>query len=165
MDATYQQLADRICKLWSQKSATGQKRIIILLAGPPGSGNSAIASKVTDIINTYESSPTVVAMSADGFHLCLSTLNALPNAEEALSRRGTPWTFDGRGVVNLVSQLRSSADKFDVEAPAFDHATKDPGTNAIRIPSDTQVCILDGNYVLSDQEPWNELSAMADDSG
>lgn len=34
---------------------------------------------------------------------------------------------------------------------------------AVLVPSDTQVCIVDGNFALSDEAPWNQLHAMADD--
>lgn len=163
MDATYQQLADRITTTWAHKKSLGQKRIIILLAGPPGSGKSTIAAKVVDTIRNSPSAPSIVALSADGYHLPLSTLRKLPNSTEALARRGAPWTFDGKRVVDLVARLRSGAGEADVSAPAFDHATKDPVEAAVLIPSNTEVCIVDGNYVLSDEAPWDQLHALTDD--
>lgn len=162
MDATYQQLSNRINTTWAHKKSLGQKRIIILLAGPPGSGKSTIAAKVVDTVRKAPSAPSIVALSADGYHLPLSTLRKLPNATEALARRGASWTFDGKGVVDLVARLRSNAGRADVLAPAFDHATKDPVKAAVLISSDTEVCIVDGNYVLSDEAPWDQLHAMAD---
>ena len=164
MDATYQALAQRVQQKWVEaQSQARTPRLIITLAGPPGSGKTTIAKKVASCMATLPSAPSVVSISADGFHLPLSTLRALPNAAEALARRGAPWTFDGAGIAEFVRKLRAGAGQHTVTAPTFDHAVKDPVADGLEISSDIQVCIVEGNYLLSDEPPWDAIAELADD--
>jgi pantothenate kinase len=50
-----------------------------------------------------------------------------------------------------------------IKAPGFDHARKDPIPDAIEISSRAKVVIIEGNYVLLDQEPWSRISTLVDD--
>ena len=163
MDSTYQQLVQHIRDEWAEKQAQGQRRMIIALAGPPGSGKSTIAQCLVDEVSKMTASPSIVAIPADGFHLPLATIYAMPNAEEALARRGAPWTFDGDGVVRLLRELRdASSDGRTVLAPTFDHAIKDPVHDSLAIGPEIQVCIVEGNYLLSRDAPWDAIADIAD---
>lgn len=163
MEATYESLAQRVQQQWATQQSQGQKRLLIALAGPPGSGKTTIAKHVVERVATLPSAPSIVAISADGFHLSLATLRALPNAVEALARRGAPWTFDGAAAALLVHRLRDGASTRAVSAPTFDHAVKDPVTDGLTVGPDVEVCILEGNYLLSDEAPWNDVADTVDD--
>ncbi|KAJ6439807.1 phosphoribulokinase uridine kinase family protein [Purpureocillium lavendulum] len=163
MDATYNALADRVRRKWAEAQARGQRRLIIAVAGPPGSGKTTIARHVVDLVSHAPSGPSIVAVSADGFHLPLSTLRTLPNAAEALARRGAPWTFDGRAAAELVLRLRDRAGRGPVSAPTFDHAVKDPIEDGITVASDVDVCVFEGNYLLCDEGPWSAIADAVDD--
>ena len=41
--------------------------------------------------------------------------------------------------------------------PSFDHAVKDPVADQIRISSSAELVIVEGNYLLLDEEPWRRL--------
>lgn len=173
MDQTYRLLADCILNKWEEKQASGATingtlnptpRLIVAVAGPPGSGKTTIANKVVDIINSLPSKkPKTIVISADGFHLPLATLRKLPNASEALARRGAPWTFDGHAAVSLVRKLRANPRSQPVLAPTFDHAIKDPVADGLLVEADVDVCILEGNYLLCDEPPWDEIADLVDD--
>ncbi|KAF7544811.1 hypothetical protein G7Z17_g9656 [Cylindrodendrum hubeiense] len=163
MDATYHSLSQRIIRQFALKKSECQNRLLIALAGPPGSGKSTIADKVVQQVESMPSGPSIVAVSVDGFHLSRATLRSLPNAMEALARRGAPWTFDGAAAAKLVEQLRDGAGKYLVTAPTFDHAVKDPVPDGLRVGPHVQVCILEGNYLLSDEEPWDGIASLVDD--
>lgn len=45
--------------------------------------------------------------------------------------------------------------------PAFDHAVQDPVPMQIRIPATTRVVLLEGNYVLLNKEPWDQIGRVA----
>lgn len=170
MEPIYQLLVDRIIHKWSEKP---HDRILIALAGPPGSGKSTIARKVAQRLASSSSStpaaPKTAVVSVDGFHMTLAALRALPNADEALARRGAPWTFDADAAVALVRELRMSGPNSagfpsrDVVVPTFDHAVKDPVEGGLLVPADAQVCILEGNYLLSDEGSWAAIMDIVDD--
>ncbi|KAJ4863529.1 hypothetical protein T069G_00059 [Trichoderma breve] len=162
MDQTYRSLADCILSKWEEKkakaaTANGTKnstpRLIVAVAGPPGSGKTTIANKVVDIINSLPSkSPKTIVVSADGFHLPLATLRKLPNASEALARRGAPWTFDGHAAVSLVRKLKTSTRAQPVLAPTFDHAIKDPVLDGLLIEEDVDILSTTSGLSM-----WNRI--------
>lgn len=50
-----------------------------------------------------------------------------------------------------------------IRAPSFDHAVKDPVPDTIAISSRTKVVIIEGNYTLLDEKPWNGIADLVDD--
>ncbi|KAG8423961.1 hypothetical protein J3458_000803 [Metarhizium acridum] len=163
MQDTYRALSERLRVKWAEKKALGQARLMVAIAGPPGSGKFTIASKVVEHVAQCGNAPSIVSVSADGFHLSRKTLQALPNAQEALARRGAPWTFDGAAAAELACRLRTEAGRNAVSAPTFDHALKDPVQNGVTIAPETEICILEGNYLLSDEAPWKTIGDVVDD--
>jgi pantothenate kinase len=163
MDTTYDNLVGRIKAKWDQHEADGHPRLLIALAGPPGSGKTTIAQEVASRLRLCHPSVSIAHISADGFHLPLSTLRSLPNAEEALARRGAPWTFNAEATADLVDRLRTEASRGRVTVPTFDHAIKDPVADGQVVDAQTQVCLIEGNYLLCDQEPWSRIAETVDE--
>jgi pantothenate kinase len=167
MEAIYSSLTDRALQLSKQlnDASTPQHRIVVALAGPPGSGKSTIAAKVVQRLNATYTTTFAAIVPMDGFHLPRSTLDALPNKLEAYARRGASWTFDESGVLKLVNVLSKS--RFEpsdvIIAPTFDHAAKDPLEGGITITSDVMFVLLEGN-LLQDEEPWNRIQGLVDDT-
>lgn len=50
-----------------------------------------------------------------------------------------------------------------IMAPSFDHKIKDPILDDIRISSQSRVAIIEGNYTLLDESPWNKIALMVDE--
>ena len=50
-----------------------------------------------------------------------------------------------------------------IYAPSFDHAVQDPVDNDIAISSRNRVVIVEGNYTLLNQKPWNEITKLCDE--
>jgi pantothenate kinase len=93
-------------------------------------------------------------------------LSTFDNAEVAFRRRGAPFTFDAEGYVKLVKELKTTpvtTDDLFITAPSFDHAAKDPVQEAIRIPSRTRLVVVEGNYTLLRQKPWEEIAQVCDE--
>lgn len=176
MDETYKQL---LTSIRSYMSESKRKRIIVAIAGAPGSGKSTIASEIVRLLNSEEPSSTTLAavelravcVSMDGFHLSRSSLDLLPNKEEAYMRRGAPWTFDIVRALQFVRHLRAWADRaaaiphgelaeHTLFAPSFDHALGDPVENKVVIPRSTCIVVLEGNYLLLDEPLWRDMAEL-----
>lgn len=167
MEPVYASLTQRAAALQQQTLIAGgddtTRRVLIALAGPPGSGKTTIAKEVAKRLNAGVDVPNTVVVPMDGFHYTRAVLDTFPDPEEAHARRGAAFTFDAAGVVALVRQLRSSTSG-SIYAPGFDHATKDPVMGEIEIPPTASLIILEGNWLLYDEEPWREISKLVDES-
>ncbi|KAI1396520.1 P-loop containing nucleoside triphosphate hydrolase protein [Hypoxylon fuscum] len=172
MDAVYESLATRACNLQEalHREDSAHTRIIIALAGPPGSGKSTIAEKVSCRINRKSHKSGVyiaTAVPMDGFHYPRAHLDSLPNSEDAHARRGAYWTFDATGVLELAKKLHASrkrtAEGEAILVPSFDHFLKDPVADGVRIAPEVNIVILEGNWLLYDRAPWQGIAELMDD--
>ncbi|CRG83400.1 hypothetical protein PISL3812_00751 [Talaromyces islandicus] len=165
MDAEYTNLASLIQR---RAAAHPKPRFLVAIAGAPGSGKTTLAGEIVHRLNCSYSSekPAAAALlSMDGFHLPRATLDTLPNREEAYARRGAPFTFDLNGFLEFMQNVRDWADTCDpkrLSAPSFSHATKDPVPDGTTIPADTDILIVEGNYLLLDEPGWREVSTLVD---
>lgn len=168
-------------------------RVLVAIAGRPGSGKSTVASIVADAVRTAlqhhpdplapyrkpdildaerretEGDPRdtyrdidnkdrgvargveVCVMPMDGYHLYRSDLQAMPNAEEAVRRRGAEWTFNPVQLGKDLAAMKQYNERGlydDVLVPSFDHGVGDPVERDIRIPGSAGVILVEGNYVL-----------------
>ena len=162
MENLYQQLAERSIDLINKTGGTNDgKRIIIGLAGPPGSGKTTTAENVCTKINEILGAGMAKVIPMDGFHLPRSKLQTMENPEYAFRRRGAPFTFDPEALLAMVKQLKIS--KSMVRAPSFDHAIKDPKNDDIEIPASVKLIILEGNYLLLKDPIWCEIADELDE--
>lgn len=101
----------------------------------------------------------------DGYHLTRKQLAALPNAEEAVFRRGAAFTFDAESYMKLVQKLRQpiEATTGTIFAPSFDHAIKDPIENDVAIPKSARIIIFEGLYTALDRPGWREAATLMDE--
>ncbi|KAL1848747.1 hypothetical protein Plec18167_004470 [Paecilomyces lecythidis] len=163
MEAEVAHLADTIL---SRARAHSKPRFLVAIAGAPGSGKTTTAKAVQRELQDRHIDTALLSM--DGFHLPRAILDTLPNHEEAYTRRGAPWTFDVTGFLQFVRQLRDWADGHSphgsaaLTAPTFDHRTKDPVADGVVIPIDTQIVLLEGNYLLLNQDTWREIAPLVD---
>ncbi|CVL08973.1 related to phosphoribulokinase/uridine kinase family protein [Fusarium mangiferae] len=167
MDDIYAQLERRALSLLHQlHQRSSDARAIIILAGPPGSGKSTIASQVVQRINSLHGTPIAKVLPMDGYHYSRSHLDSLPNHVEAHARRGAHWTFDGQAVLGMVKQLHESRERpfATLYMPSFDHEIKDPVPDAIEISPDVKIVLVEGNWLLYNEHPWNQIANYADDA-
>ena len=143
------------------KEADASKRLVIGLVGLPGSGKSTLAAKFVDAVNEHTNAKTAVALSMDGFHLSKAALAQFADPAAALTRRGSPWTFDPAGLMDKLQQLRKNPDE-STTWPDFQHGVGDPVADAISISPDAKLIIVEGLYLLHREHGWN-LTGLLDE--
>ena len=141
---------DQICAQIAATPANPHRRLIAV-AGPPASGKSTFSETLASALTTRGIDTVVVPM--DGFHLD----NRLLDADGTRARKGAPYTFDGDGFVRLIKALQSPD---AVVYPLFDRARDIAIAGAGRIPAACSTVVVEGNYLLLDQPPWNDLQYL-----
>ncbi|AYM08776.1 nucleoside triphosphate hydrolase [Agrobacterium radiobacter] len=132
------------------------RRVMIAIAGAPGSGKSTIAEHVVDVLNAGES-VSAALFPMDGFHYDDAVL-------EEMKRRpfkGAIDTFDAHGLRHMLERLKANEDDV-VAVPVFDRAIEIARAGGRLIPQSVDVIVCEGNYLLASQSPWDRLKQIFD---
>jgi pantothenate kinase len=91
----------------------------------------------------------------DGFHLD----NRILDARGLRACKGAPESFDAAGFLALVRRLRSGA---EVVYPVFDRARDLSIAGAGIVTPACDMVIIEGNYLLFNEDPWSDLKGLWD---
>ena len=143
------------------------QRLVIALAGPPASGKSTIAA-----ILQRRLGPASTILPMDGFHHDNDWLEV----RGLRHRKGAPDTFDVAALTRLLTRLRASPrDRIDgprlpqpvakpmpISVPTFDRTHDRVVPDGSVITADHRIILVEGNYLLLDQDPWKKLAPLFD---
>lgn len=93
----------------------------------------------------------------DGYHYD----DGLLNAWGIRHRKGAPETFDVDGFAHMLRRLKKP-DAPDIAVPVFDRDLEIARAGARIIKAETEVIVVEGNYLLLDETPWRQLQDMFD---
>jgi pantothenate kinase len=131
-------------------------RQIIAIAGAPGSGKSTVAARLEGMLNA--SRPGLASiLPMDGFHYDDDLLQTLGRKQ----RKGAPDTFDVGGFYHVLKRMRAG-DEEAVAVPVFDRDLEISRGGARLIARDVPIVIVEGNYILLGDKPWNSLKPLFD---
>lgn len=134
------------------------------MAGIPGSGKTTLAKLVAEHLEARSQEQLfALSISMDGFHLTRKELSQMPNAEEAIARRGAAFTFDADKFLDLIIDLKQPLPGPTILAPTFDHRRKDPVPGDMMIIEQTKIVIVEGNYVALDEDLWRDARKLMDE--
>ena len=127
------------------------------LAGGPGSGKSTVTRKIKEALGDK-----IEVIPMDGYHFYRSELDAMVNPQEAHERRGAPFTFNARKLVDDLMQAHRIGSGY---FPSFDHNNRDPEERSVCLEAGKKIVIVEGNYLLLSESPWNLLRLNVFDEG
>lgn len=148
--ATLKQLIARI------RSQKRDGRMIVALVGPPGSGKSTLADH---IVKAFEADGTGIAaiLPMDGFHYDDHVLKTLGRH----AYKGAPDTFDVGGLRSILQRIAAN-DEPEIAVPVFDRDLEISRGSARTISSSSQIIIVEGNWLLLNDDPWSSLRPLFD---
>lgn len=145
----------RLAELAEARALAGD-RVILVLAGAPGSGKSTLADKLVSRLNARQAGLAIV-LPMDGYHY--DDLHLVPAGLRP--RKGAPQTFDVGGLFHTLKRLRAR-DEPEVAVPVFDRQIEIARAGARLIPAEVPVIVVEGNWLLLDQAPWDRLRPLFD---
>ena len=148
-------------KLTGMQRAAG-RRILVLLAAPPGAGKSTLASFLERLSREHAGLCPLQAIGMDGFHrrqeyLLSHTTERDGKTIRMVEIKGAPVTFD---LEKLLSAVRRVAAGETCGWPVYDRMLHNPVEDALTV--DGEIVLLEGNYLLLDEDGWRDLAAYAD---
>jgi len=135
----------------------GNQHYILCIAGPPGCGKSSIAKLLQTLLEKRGIESQVLPM--DGFHFKNSELKkksamvARKNVS-LYSIKGAKETYDTEKLFDCMKKL-SHGDSF--YWPVYSRTTHDPVEKGVHIRDNHCIYIIEGNYLLLEDHPWNLL--------
>ncbi|MGX5189077.1 nucleoside/nucleotide kinase family protein [Streptomyces avermitilis] len=136
-------------------------RALLGIVGEPGAGKSTFAEQLWARLEK-ERPGLAVTVSMDGFHLAQKVIEARGQAAD----KGTIGTFDADGFVALLRRTRAETGDTEntVWWPEFDRDLEDAVAGAIGVAPHHRLVIVDGNFLLSAQEPWRQVKGLLDET-
>jgi pantothenate kinase len=144
-----------LAELLEARAAAGG-RVIAAIAGAPGSGKSTLAEKLAGKLNARTAGLAAV-LPMDGYHY--DDLYLVPAGLRP--RKGAPMTFDVGGLFHTLKRLRAR-EEAEVAVPVFDRKIEIARAGARLIPKSTPVIVVEGNWLLLNQAPWDRLQPLFD---
>lgn len=149
------EVAETLVRELRHRALSTDTRIIVGIAGAPGTGKSTLASAVAGLLGT----DLCRVVPLDGFHLGQSIINGT----EWESQKGAPDTFDLGGYLSLLTRLRANTEP-TIYAPLYRRDLEEPVAASIAVPSSTQIILTEGNYLLLEREGWHHIRDVLDEA-
>ena len=151
-------LLQRLTELQTKKG----KRILVMLAAPPGAGKTTLLSFLEKLSRDREELSRIQVIGMDGFHrrqeyLLSHHVERGGKQVSMVEIKGAPITFD---LEKLTDSIRRVAAGDVCGWPVYDRLLHNPVENAICV--DGNIILLEGNYLLLDEDGWRDLAAYAD---
>lgn len=128
-------------------------RKMVAIIGPPASGKTTVAGQLVEAL----AHPSVISLSMDGYH----HRNAYLLERGLYPWKGCHFTFASDQFVNDMKKIKEDAS--EVLLPSYDRTVHhDPIPDQICVRPEHRTIIVEGNYLLLDVAPWNELRPIWD---
>ena len=151
-----------LLKRLTQMQREKGKRILAMLAAPPGAGKTTLLTFLEKLAREQEDIQPIQIIGMDGFHRRQEYLQdhyVLRDGRQVsmVEIKGAPVTFDLERLMDSVKKLAAGE---TCGWPAYDRLLHNPVENAVCV--DGNIVLLEGNYLLLDEDGWRDISRYAD---
>lgn len=133
-------------------AANPQRRTIVFLCAPPGTGKSTLTTFWEYLCAQDPCLPEIQTLPMDGFH----HYNSWLDAHNLRAYKGAPETFDVDKLAQNLRQIREGEGFW----PQYDRQKHDPVEEAIRVTA--PMVIVEGNWLLRNDDRWRALAEFCD---
>lgn len=131
---------------------SGNRRTIVFLSAPPGTGKSTLTTFWEYLCQQDDSLPKIQTLPMDGFH----HYNDFLDQHQLRASKGAPETFNVEKLAANLSQIRCSEGTW----PQYSRQLHNPVEDAINVSA--PIVIVEGNWLLLNDERWQALKAFSD---
>jgi pantothenate kinase len=132
-----------------------QQRYLLGIVGFPGAGKSTFSAKLAAKINQKAKEEMAIVVPMDGFH----RFNAELKAWGIWELKGIPESFDADAFILLLQALQEQTHR-TIGCPTFDRTIEEPTENGIFVEPKHRLVIVEGNYLLLANSPWNKIKGL-----
>lgn len=148
---------------WTKLQKEKQKRILIFLAAPPGTGKTTLSQFLEYLSKTEVDVAEIQAIGLDGFHFHQDHLESHRICVDGKmipmkNVKGCLETFDIEKLLVKLKEVKES----DTMWPIYDRNLHDVVEDAIRVTK--EIVLIEGNWLLSNEGAWDNLRNWCDDS-
>jgi putative kinase len=149
---------------WIRAHSQPHPRLMVAVAGPPGSGKTAFAATLTAVINASAVSRVAALVQLDGWHysnryLQEHTIHQNGVETPLASIKGAPETYDTATAAACFQRIQSGG---EVRYPIYSRELHEPIPDGGRIEADQHIAILEGNYLLLHEAAWDPFQPLYD---
>lgn len=149
-------------ELAGQYHAASIRPYCVAIGGPPGSGKSAIAAVLRDMLS--ETEITAIVLPLDGFHMSNEDLQSTRiilggRSVSLLALKGASETYDTDRLQESLARLRAG-EKF--HWPIYSRITHEPSEKGLPIDNPQALYLIEGNYLLLQKKPWVSMRLYFD---
>ncbi|MBR4421077.1 MAG: nucleoside/nucleotide kinase family protein [Erysipelotrichaceae bacterium] len=147
---------------WTRMYEESGKRVIVMLAAAPGVGKSTLALFLQQYSEQLPDVCNIQAVAMDGFFYKPEYLKShyLPDGKTFLQEmKGAPETYD---VPLFIEKIKEAKEKEESWWPIYNRAAHCPEDDKLLVNG--KVVLIEGNYLLLNEEPWTPVKDLADDT-
>lgn len=141
-----------LLKQLAAKQKQLQRRLVVFLAAPPGTGKSTLVAFWEYLSSLDPALPAIQALPMDGFH----HYNEYLLANNLKQHKGAPQTFNIQKLTGVLQDLQKPGSRW----PQYDRNLHDPLENAITV--EAPIVVVEGNWLLLNQPEWQALRPLCD---
>ena len=148
---------------WTHLQKEKQKRLLVLLAAPPGAGKTTLSLFLEYLSNQDKALTPIQAIGIDGFHRYQDYLDThyIVRDEKRICMKdvkGCPETFDVEKLIEKIKEVQSQ----DTYFPLYNRVLHNPEENKVFVNHD--IVLIEGNYLLLNEPLWKDIRFLFDDT-